>query len=104
MSFLTKGFVIALIVLAGFMSYILVHETTHLLLADEAEGICIGRCSYNSPNISPQKGISFASAFGKHNDQSMNETLPQITGLIAMTAIILGGMLCFFKEAKEWDM
>ncbi len=95
-----SGFVIALILVAGMFSYILAHETTHLLLADEAYGICFGRCRYNSPNVVPSTGIAFAASIGKHNDNSVQELFPNMAGLATMIFVIFIGIFCFHSVKR----
>lgn len=50
---------------------VLAHEAVHLLLANEAHGVCIGYCN---------QGTAIASAYGEHNELSSSETLPTIVG------------------------
>ena len=101
MNSLFFGFVIALIVMGGFLSYVLAHESTHLLLADEARGICLGRCYYCSPNLVPSVGVSFASAFGVHNDVSVGEFWPSVVGLVVFGLVVFVGVFCFFDCVED---
>ncbi len=92
------GIIVGMIFMASTMSYILAHETTHLLLNQEPTGICIGRCRYFSEEVSPVSGISIAAAyFGKSIDRQ--EELPKvialavgtITGIVTTISIIKVG-------------
>ncbi|KKL12975.1 hypothetical protein LCGC14_2530390 [marine sediment metagenome] len=92
------GIIVGMIFMSCVMSYILAHETTHLLLNQEPTGICIGRCRYFSEEVSPVSGISIATAyFGKSID--LQEELPRtvgaaaaaITGLVTTISIIKVG-------------
>jgi len=98
MNVIATGFVIALIFMAGFMSFILAHEATHLVRSDEAFGICLGRCRYSSPKVDPPTGVAFATAAGKHNEESMDEVLPNFVGLAVMVFVIVAGVFCLSKK------
>ena len=63
-------------------------------------GICFGLCRFNSPNLSPSEGVSFASAFGEHNEVSMDEFLPNVVGLVGLTAVIVLGVLLWNLEMR----
>ncbi len=103
MKIIPTGFLIAMIFMAGFMTYILAHEATHLALSNEPYGICLGRCEYNSEQIMPEKGIAFAKAIGNHNKHSMQETIPLVVGLFATFWVIVIGIisLTIIQEEKE---
>ena len=107
MNTFATGFLIAMIFMAGFMTYVITHEATHLALSNEPYGICLGRCEYNTENEMPQKETAFATAIGQHNKQSMQETIPTITGLLAMYWVIIVSFLSIMKigkkEAKKKD-
>ncbi len=96
MNSLFFGFVIALIVMGGFFSFILAHESTHLLLTDEASGICLGRCDYYSPTVEPSTGVSFATAVGVHNEVSVGEFWPDVVALVVFALVVFVGVFCFF--------
>lgn len=96
---LANGFIIACIIMAGIFSYVLAHEATHLALSDEAQGICLGRCPYFSPEIEPSKGFAFATAPGVHNDLSIGEFWPSLVGLIVLIFVICTGI--YSLETKE---
>ena len=91
-----NGHAITLFVLvatAAIFMGILAHEATHLVLATEAKGICLGVCEYYNPAITAKPtGYSLATAFGVHNEASQQEFLPSIVQLVA-TGIIsfIGG-------------
>ncbi len=98
MNILATGFLIALICMAGLFSYVLAHEATHLVLADEAQGICLGRCPYSSPAVSPTEGVAFATASGLHNDLSMGEFWPSLVGCFVLVFVVVGGIFCLHKS------
>ncbi len=98
---ITVGFLIAIIFMAGFMTYVITHEATHLALSNEPYGICLGRCRYNSNQKIEKTGIAFATAIGQHNIHSIQETIPTITGILAMFWIILIGMISLETIQKK---
>lgn len=80
---------------------VLAHEATHLALADEAHGVCIGRC-YTFRDGVP--GWSFASAHGVHNELSMGEALPGYVGLLSSVAFAWAGFVAIFERRRVLKM
>jgi len=73
------------LVLSTMLVIILAHEMTHLALATEPTGICIGICSMEGELYSP------ATAVGIHNSLSKDETLPWIVGWATGFAYVIYG-------------
>jgi hypothetical protein len=98
--FISEGFLIAIIFMAGFMSFVLVHEATHLALSDVPDGICLGRCEFRSYEREPQAGTSFAVAWGVHNEESVDQFVPNVFGLLALMFVIVFGLDCIRNIKK----
>ena len=103
MKIFPTGFLIAIIFMAGFMTYVITHEATHLALSNEPYGICLGRCEYNLNQEIEGEQIGFAAAIGNHDKHSMQETIPTITGILAMFWVVAIGMvsLTIIQEKPE---
>lgn len=87
------------ILIAGVFVYIAFHEATHLVLADEAEGVCIGKCYANSPKY-PGLKYGAAVAHGKHNDLSLEEDLPKVVGGTTAITFMLLNVVALGKRGQ----
>ena len=91
-------FFITICLMAGFCAYVLAHEITHLALADESYGICLGRC-YNSSIQQPE--VSIANSHGKHNALSQSEFWPSVAGVCATLSVLICGLYSFMIINKK---
>lgn len=89
------GFLVAVVLLASAFVFILVHELTHLALADEAWGMCIGYCPLSNGRV------ALATASGLHNDLSRNEPLAYLTGGIASIGFLWYGFRCLDRLSAD---
>ena len=74
-----------LIALTTATTYVLAHELTHLALAEEPMGVCIGACESNG-----ERAMGYAYA-DKHNKMSVREDIPNVVGLIAAAVMAMYG-------------
>ena len=85
-AFLKVFYLFAIILLASVFIFIIVHEATHLILADEAYGICVG--------ATPPYGL----AYGNHNELSRNELYPTATGIVAAVLTAIAGIIIVGRQ------
>ena len=88
-------FIITLLLASAFIA-IIAHEGTHLALADEARGICIGLCKNEAyPNG------AYALAYGKHNELSRNENIANAAGLGTGLTFAIIAILTIIPKIKQ---
>jgi len=73
---------------------VVAHEATHLLLYDEAQGVCFGFCNGVKGNFSEFWG---AASYGIGRERQ-NEVLPTLVGFAAMVGWMGLGTFYFRKQ------
>ncbi len=91
MSLFWAAFLLACIGMASFTTGVVAHEATHLLLSNEPQGVCFGKCKTSASPI----GWAIATASGEHNSESRKEEKPIAVGAGAMFITLAIGMKAF---------
>ena len=97
-------YLIALIAMASLLSFLVVHELTHLALSNKPYGVCFGKCYYyTSEEMLPK--TSYAVSWAVQNETSEGEALPMLTGSLALAFVLITGITGLRKisNIKEAD-
>jgi len=76
--------------LAAVFVGVMAHELTHLALATEPQGICVGIIENERANFN----VAVGTAYGVHNEVSRQEFLPTIVGGAASIVFAGVGSYC----------
>lgn len=92
-------FLLIMLFVASMGASLISHELTHLALAEEARGICIGLCKTGNPP-STALGLAYAKSYPP---ESRNEFYPNAVGIITATIFAAIGVVSIVRIVNKRD-